>query len=97
MKSTREAALLDTTGLIWRDEETVAVGEVPSGSTGVVEEDLRPVEQGGRETTKMVSPAASDATLIIRADWSAQQNMYTAIRDAMAWGLSCRRNRGAAY
>lgn len=49
---TREEALW-TPGLLWRDEEVVEVGAPPRDAAHLVEADLQPVEEGGRETTKM--------------------------------------------
>lgn len=54
LKNTREDALW-TPGLLWRDEETVAVGAPPRDAPQLVEADLQPVEAGGRETSKMKS------------------------------------------
>lgn len=52
LNQTREQALR-TPGIIWRDEEVVGVGELGGEPLGTKESDLRAVENGGRETTKM--------------------------------------------
>jgi hypothetical protein len=53
MRQSREDALW-TPGLRWRDEEQVDVGRIPEDSPAVAETDLRSVEEGGRETAKMI-------------------------------------------
>lgn len=52
MRQTREDALW-TPGICWRDEEVVAVGRTPEDAPALVEADLKSVEEGGRETSKM--------------------------------------------
>lgn len=53
LKQTREDALW-TPGLTFRDEEQVSVGHVDKADAiGLVEADLRPVDEGGRDTQKM--------------------------------------------
>lgn len=54
MKHSREAALT-TSGLVWRDEDEVAVGPLGNKGTKPAPDDLRDVEQGGRETKRMKS------------------------------------------
>lgn len=45
---------LQTPGIIWRDEEEIAVGIVPKILTkGLTDNDLKEVADGGRETKKM--------------------------------------------
>ncbi|KAK4058860.1 hypothetical protein OIO90_000306 [Microbotryomycetes sp. JL221] len=51
LKQTREDALW-TPGLKWRDEEQVVVG-TDSEAVALAESDLRPVDDGGRDTSKM--------------------------------------------
>lgn len=51
LKQTREDSLW-TPGLVWRDEEQISVG-LAKDASGLVESDLHPVEDGGRETSKM--------------------------------------------
>lgn len=52
MRQSREDALW-TPGLLWRDEEQVEVGRAPEDAQGLAESDLRSVDEGGRETSKM--------------------------------------------
>ncbi|KAK4704076.1 peptidylprolyl isomerase domain and WD repeat-containing protein 1, partial [Phenoliferia sp. Uapishka_3] len=53
LSQSRDAAL-STPGLIWRDDEEVGVGVVAKSDVrGTTKDDLREVEDGGRETKKM--------------------------------------------
>ncbi|KAK4053787.1 hypothetical protein OIV83_001443 [Microbotryomycetes sp. JL201] len=51
LKQTREDALW-TPGLRWRDQDQVAVGKAEDAQA-LAEHDLKPVDEGGRETSKM--------------------------------------------
>lgn len=71
LRATRLSAL-KTPGLLWRDEEEVGVGLIPKSTKGLIDNDLREVIEGGRETKKM-----KWVLLICYTDYTREANSTT--------------------